>query len=228
MTHVRASDVLSKINFDNYLTPSESDYNSNKFIATNRSKYHNSWANRTKKRRNQVLRDLEKSVKQIESEKLAENGEILTNKLKGTTTLSRNIQSQPLQQEMLTGGEMSDYNQEGFGGKRHTLKRKHHKMSGGASAGGTCVVTSCNCPSNKKMRKTVKKQRHRKINKHKKSTKKSKHQKKRKHKKVKGKRKVVGTSRSKSSTKRAKKSKQKLSTKPHFRHSNIFGHSGRK
>jgi hypothetical protein len=221
MTHVRAFDVLSKLNYDNCLIPSDTDYNSNRFLSTNRSKFLTTCGNRARKqKRNQVLRDLEKSVNQIEREKLAEKGDILTNKIKGTTTLSRKF-NYP-QQEMLTGVD-PEYNQDGFGGKRSALKRKHHnKMA--ARGSGTCVVTSCNCPPNKKARKTIKKRKHhRKIKKHTKA--KKPHQKKRKHKKSKVKSVVAGVKQAKKLKKKSSGSR-KLSTKPHFRHSNIFGQGG--
>ena len=131
MPRIKVSEVLKKIDYDKCINDI-ADYALSKphLLESNasRSALRGGCDNRNKKQK--IFKDLRKSLIEIEKEKLNEEGEILTNKLLGTTTKSR--------KENSTGSEMDELVQSGGGRKRkhghvvthrqHRKKRKlHHK-----------------------------------------------------------------------------------------------------
>src|SRR5271154_5271505 len=94
MPRVKVSKVLSNINYDKCLSDKEhslllntfDDFGSN----TGRSSLRTGCDTKNKKN---IFKDLSKSLKKIEKEKIDQQGEILTNKILGTTTSSRKEES---------------------------------------------------------------------------------------------------------------------------------------
>jgi hypothetical protein len=92
MSRVKLSNFVSKINYDKCLN---SSVNSNSLInqfATNsrdRSSIQSRCDSLSKKKYSKIFEDISNSIKKIQTEKIGEEGDILTNKLEGTTSNSR-------------------------------------------------------------------------------------------------------------------------------------------
>src|SRR6266404_352944 len=115
MPRVKVSKVLSDINFDKCLNDKEHSLLTNTFndgeTIGSRFSLRSGCDDKNKKH---IFKDFQKSLKKIEKEKINEQGEILTNKILGTTTFSRKEDSGE--------NKMDDLVQSGAG-----RKRKHHK-----------------------------------------------------------------------------------------------------
>ncbi len=120
MPRVKVSKILSNINFDKCLNDKEHSLLTNVFNdnETNRDRFSLRSGCDDKNKKN-IFKDFQKSLKKIETEKINEEGEILTNKILGTSTFTRKEES----------GEdkMDDLVQSGGGRKRkrHTLNENH-------------------------------------------------------------------------------------------------------
>src|SRR6266404_2157565 len=120
MPRVKVSQILSDINFDKCLNNKEHSLLTNVFNdnETNRDRFSLRSGCDDKSKKN-IFKDFQKSLKKIETEKINEQGEILKNKILGTSTFTRKEES----------GEdkMDDLVQSGGGRKRkrHTLNEDH-------------------------------------------------------------------------------------------------------
>ena len=116
MPRVKVSKVLSDINFDKCLNDKEHSLLTNTFndgeTIGSRFSLRSGCDDKNKKH---IFKDFQKSLKKIEKEKINEQGEILTNKILGTTTFSRKEDSEE--------NKMDDLVQSGGG-----RKRKHHAV----------------------------------------------------------------------------------------------------
>src|SRR6266851_6513814 len=116
MPRVKVSKVLSNINFDKCLNDKEHSLLLNTFsdfeAHTPRFSLRTGCNNKNKK---SIFKDLQKSIKNIEKEKINQQGEILTNKILGTTTSTRKeVESKMDEMDTIQSG----------GGR----KRKHHSV----------------------------------------------------------------------------------------------------
>src|SRR6266436_5473281 len=95
MPRIKVSKVLSDIDFDKCLSDKEHSLLLNTFndadANTPRFSLRSGCDDKNKK---SIFKDFQKSLKKIEKEKINEQGEILTNKILGTTTFSRKEDSQ--------------------------------------------------------------------------------------------------------------------------------------
>jgi len=116
MPRVKVSKVLSDINFDKCLNDKEHSLLTNTFndgeTIGSRFSLRSGCDDKNKKH---IFKDFQKSLKKIEKEKINEQGEILTNKILGTTTFSRKEDSEE--------NKIDDLLQTGGG-----RKRKHHAV----------------------------------------------------------------------------------------------------
>jgi len=94
MPRVKVNKVLSNINFDKCLNNKEHSLLLNTFndFDTNKPRF-SLRSGCDSKKKNVIFRDFHNSLKKIEQEKINEQGEILTNKLLGTTTSTRKEES---------------------------------------------------------------------------------------------------------------------------------------
>jgi hypothetical protein len=119
MSHVKLSSFLGKIDYDKcFGIGSDSPQILLNQFATNvnkRNSVQSHCDNYNRKKNTSIFKDIANSVRQIEKEKINQQGDILTNKLEGTTSLSRKENS-----------EMDDdIDQEGGGSrKRKNVRRK--------------------------------------------------------------------------------------------------------
>jgi hypothetical protein len=137
MSRVKLSQFLGKVNYDKCLL---SDANNPQVLlnqfSTNvkqRNSVQNQCDNYSKRKNTSIFRDIADSVKRIEKLKIAEEGDILTNKLEGTTSLTRKAEEENSGGAANGGENMDDdIDQEG-GGRSHRRgvkrKYKHHKKS---------------------------------------------------------------------------------------------------
>jgi hypothetical protein len=155
MSRIKLSKFLGKVNYDKCLNSSVNNNSLINQFATNtrdRSSLQSGCDNINKKKYSKIFKDLNDSIRKIETEKFIEQGVILTNKLEGTTTSTRNHENNI---------EMNnEIDQSGSGRKR---KYVHHKKK---------IASESGHHSRKKKRKTVRKKHHhvkkRKTTKHKK------------------------------------------------------------
>src|SRR5882762_2921951 len=156
---VKVSKVLHNTDYEKCLNDKEHSLLVNSFndINTNSSRFslRSGCDNKPKKK---FFKDLEKSLKEIEKEKINQQGEILTNKILGTTTITR-------KQEENGEDKMDELVQSGSG-----RKRKHQSDNASHS----------NIKKRRKYRKKSKKKITKKISKHKVYKKRSPHHKKNK------------------------------------------------
>src|SRR6266851_7512813 len=94
MPRIKVSEVLSNINFDKCLNDKEHSLLINTFsdFGTNSPRFSLRTGCDNKNKKN-IFQDFRKSLKKIEQDKINEQGEILTNKILGTTTSTRKEES---------------------------------------------------------------------------------------------------------------------------------------
>jgi hypothetical protein len=149
MSRVKLSAFLGKVDYDKCFTDSSDNpqilLNQFSTNVKQRNSLQNLGDNYNRKKNTSIFRDIAQSVKKVEKNKIEEEGEILTNKLEGTTTLTRNQNSD---------SEMADeIDQEGGGRVRRGRKRKYtHRKK-------TVHAVKRRRKSHKK-RKTYKKRKH--------------------------------------------------------------------
>ncbi len=160
MPRVKVSKVLSDLDFDKCLSNKEHSLLTNVFddVETNRARF-SLRSGCDDKFKKSIFKDLENSLKKIEKQKINEQGEILTNKLLGTTTSSR--------KEQIGDNNMDDLVQTGGGRKRRhqsahespkkkrKIRKKVHKIKSHRRRGRPRL--------HKKHKKSVKKRKSHKI-----------------------------------------------------------------
>src|SRR6266481_6288855 len=127
MPRVKANEILKKIDYDKCLSKSdEFALRKGSAFGFNTSRSDLRGGCDTKNNKKNIFKDFARSLNKIQKEKLDQEGEILTNKLYGTTTKSRKEEDQ-MDDEVQSGSGKKRKHHNSYDQKQHNIKKKKKK-----------------------------------------------------------------------------------------------------
>jgi len=158
---VKVSKVLSNVDFDKCLNDKEHSLLLNTFndFDTNSSRFSLRSGCDNKPKKN-IFKDLQKSIKEIEKEKINQQGEILTNKILGTTTSTRKSESgeNKMDEMVQSGGGRKRKHQSDNASQPHIKKRRKYRKK--TTIKNKKIHKGKRSPHHKKTKKRRKKKSH--------------------------------------------------------------------
>src|SRR5882762_849 len=158
---VKVSKVLSNVDFDKCLNDKEHSLLLNTFndFDTNSSRFSLRSGCDNKPKKN-IFKDLQKSIKEIEKEKINQQGEILTNKILGTTTSTRKAESgeNKMDEMVQSGGGRKRKHQSDNASQPHIKKRRKYRKK--TTIKNKKIHKGKRSPHHKKTKKRRKKKSH--------------------------------------------------------------------
>src|SRR6266481_1790572 len=128
MPRAKVSTILDKIDYDKCIQNKNHSQLANSFDSMITSNDRTSLRAGCDNRKKNIFKDLKSSLREVVRDKINQEGEILTNKLLGTTTKTRkeNRGEKESDSDISTDSEMDELVQTGDGLKHRGRKRKHH------------------------------------------------------------------------------------------------------
>ncbi|SRR6266481_1000014 len=128
MPRAKVSTILDKIDYDKCIQNKSHSQLANSFDSMITSNDRTSLRAGCDNRKKNIFKDLKSSLREVVRDKINQEGEILTNKLLGTTTKTRkeNRGEKESDSDISTDSEMDELVQTGDGLKHRGRKRKHH------------------------------------------------------------------------------------------------------